>query len=466
MGAAGLVCSTSEMAYKSGTGIEIDISLVPRKEEGMNAYEVMLSESQERMLLIVKPENLEAAEAVLKKWNVDSSTIGKVTADKLLRVKEKDNLAAEVPAQFLAEGPEYSRQSKEPEYLKQTQSWNLGDIEEAKDYGTSLLKLLSSSTIASKEWIAKKVDAKLLKNSCLPISDVAVYHLGELNKAIAVTADGNGLYCYLDPLAGGQIAVVEAARNLVCHGAQPLGITDGLNFGSPHNPEVYWQFEQVVSGIARAAKALDLPVVSGNVSFNNENPKGAIYPTPIIGMVGLIEDPSWVRSPEFKNEGDLILLLGENKEELGGSQYLNIVQGLKQGLPPEIDLEKEKNLHRTVREMIKQGLALSVSDCSGGGLAVALAKSCILSQKGAEVNLSGNMRGDALLFGETQSRIIVTVSSENKDKAQEICKKFNLECSFLGEVKGTQLKINELIDLGLAELEKSYKQAIPQIVES
>ncbi|UCD14997.1 MAG: phosphoribosylformylglycinamidine synthase subunit PurL [Candidatus Omnitrophota bacterium] len=467
MGAAGLVCSTSETAYKAGTGIEIDISLVPRKEEGMTPYEVMLSESQERMLLIVKPENTEEVKSILKKWDIDSSVIGKVTADGILRVKEYSNVVAQVPVRFLAEGPEYKRETKKPEYLEKERIVDFKGLKEPQGYNEVLIKLLSSTTIASKEWIAKKVDPKLIKNSCLPFgSDAGVYYVPQLNKAIAATVDGNGLYCYLDPLTGGKIAVAEAARNLVCCGAEPRGVTDGLNFGSPYNPQVYWQFENVIHGIAAAAKFFDVPVVSGNVSFNNENPKGAIFPTPIIGMVGVIDDLKTATSCGFKKENDLIFLIGENKEELGASQYLSIIHNLKKGSPPQLDLEQERNVQLSVLTMIKAGLVSSAHDCSEGGFAVALAESCISGNLGAQIKVShDNISNAAFLFGETQSRIIISVSEGNKEKIEQVCAKFNVKHTLIGKVRADNLKINELINVRVADLTDAYKQAIPKIVE-
>ena len=467
MGAAGLVCSTAETAYNAGTGIEIDIAFVSRKEEGMTPFEVMLSESQERMLLIIIPEKLSEVEEVLNKWKVDSKVIGKVIEDKILRVKENGEVVAEVPPQFLAEGPEYTRETKEPEYLKQTKDLDLEKIEEPQDYSRALLTLLGSPTLASLEWVAKKVDSNLLKNSCIRAGgDTAVYYVSEINKPIAATVDGNGLYCYLDPFTGGKITVAQAARNLVCCGAEPLGVTDGLNFGSPYNPEVYWQFEKVILGITEACQALDLPVVSGNVSFNNESLKGAIYPTPVIGMVGVINDVKEVTTRGFKNESDLIFLVGENTEELGGSQYLKVVHNLVKGASPQLDLEKEKNVQTAVLKMIREGIVESAHSCSKGGLAVALAKSCILGQKGAVIKLGENIRKDALLFSETQSRIIISGSQANKDKIIEIAKEFNVECGCIGEVKGDNLKINDFANVSVDDLEKTYKQAIPKIVEN
>ncbi|MDM7999062.1 MAG: phosphoribosylformylglycinamidine synthase subunit PurL, partial [Dehalococcoidia bacterium] len=417
MGAAGIVCSTSETAYKAGTGIEIDIALVPRKEKGMNPYEIMLSESQERMLLIVSPKKLNAVKAVFKKWDVEFSVIGKVTRDGILRVKENGKVVAEVPAEALANGPKYDRESREPGYLKETRALTPSRIKEPKDLNKTLLTLLSSPTLASKEWIAKKVDPRLTSPLCVRSgNDAGVYYCKEINKAIAATIDCNGLYCYLDPFVGAQIAVAEAARNLVCCGAQPMAVTDGLNFGNPFNTEIYWQFEKAVDGITSACKYLGLPVISGNVSFNNESPKGAVHPTPVIGMVGVIDNVRNVTSCDFKKNGDIILLIGRNKEELGGSQYLSIIHDIRKGTPPALDLKQEKRVQEAVLEIIGQRLAASAHDCSDGGLAVALAECCIMGGHGAAVTLRDKMRTDALLFGESQSRVIISTAPRNQDK--------------------------------------------------
>ena len=467
MGAAGIVCSTCETASKAGTGMEIDIALVPRKEEGMTPYEVMLSESQERMLLIIVPEKLGEVKAVFAKWGVECSVIGKVTNDHILRVKENGKVVAEVPAEALANGPEYTRETKEPAYLEETRRFDLTRIGQPKDCTRTLYELLSSPTLASKEWIARKVDKRL--TAPLRIAngnDAGVYYCKEIDKAIAATTDGNGLYCYLDPFVGGEIAVAEAARNLVCCGAKPLGVTDGLNFGNPFNPEIYWQFYNVVKGITEACRSLDLPVVSGNVSFNNENPKGAVYPTPVIGMIGVVEDVRNITSTDFKNEGDMVLLIGENKEELGGSQYLNIIHDLRTGAPPELDLEREKNVQRAVSEVIAQRLASNAHDCSDGGLAVALAECCILGGRGAVIKLDDPIRPDTLLFGETQSRIIVGVAPGNQAKVAALCKKHGVPCTAIGVVKGDALVINNYVKASVAELKRLYTQAIPKAVEA
>jgi phosphoribosylformylglycinamidine synthase II len=467
MGAAGIVCSTSEISAKSGLGMEIDIGLVPRKEEGMNSYEVMLSESQERMLLIVDPERLDDVAAVFEKWDVEYSTIGKVTDDGMLKVKENVEIVAEVPAKALVEAPEYEREVQEPEYLKDTQSFDISQVDEPEDYNLTLTTLLASHTIASKEWIAEKVDEKLKGPLCVASgNDAGVYHSKKEDKIIAATIDGNGLYCYLNPLVGGKIAVAEAARNLVCCGARPLGVTDGLNFGNPFNPEIYWQFTNVVKGITEACNFFDIPVVSGNVSFNNENPQGAVYPTPVIGMVGIVDSIENVTSADFKNEEDLIFLIGENHEELGGSQYLNIIHDLRTGNAPELDLEKERNVQQAVSEMISEGIIANAHDCSEGGMAVALTECCIMGGRGANIILDDTMRTDALLFGESQSRIVIGASPSNQEKIESLCNKYSVPCTLLGQVKGDALVINDYINAGINELKDIYTRAIPGTVET
>jgi phosphoribosylformylglycinamidine synthase II len=466
MGAAGLICSTSETAYKAKTGIEIDISKIPRKEEGMNAYEILLSESQERMLAIVDKNKLDAVKSVLDKWGVPFAVIGKVTDDGVVRVKDGDKIEAEVPAKALAEGPVYTREEKKPAYLEEVNKLNLSDIPQPKDMNDVLLKLLSHPTIASKEWVFKKGDPKLGKTIPIgPGSDAGVMAVPGSKKGIAATTDCNGSYVYLDPFNGGAIAVAEAARNLVCVGAKPLAITDGINFGNPKNPEIYWQFHQAVLGISEACRKLNTPVVSGNVSFNNENPKGSVDPTPVIGMVGVIDDAGKAVTQSFKTAGDAILLIGQNREELGGSQYLQIIYNQKKGPLPKLDLDLEKRVQDTVLEAIQKGLVASAHDCSEGGLAVALAECCITDAKnqlGASVKLDGaKIRPDALMFGETQSRIIVSAKPEKAAEIEKLCKKNKVPVSRLGTVGKESLKIEGLIDLKAAEMDKAWRGSIP-----
>jgi len=465
MGAAGLTCSTCETSYKAGTGMEIDISLVPRKEEGMNAYEVMLSESQERMLVIIDKDRLEQVKKVFAKWNVPVDVIGRVTDDGLVRIKENGEVVAEVPAAALVEAPVYKRKTSRPKYLAKVNQLNLASIKQPRDYNRTLLKLLGNPTIASKAWVFKHGDPKVAGGVVLgPGSDAGIAKVPGTKKAIAVTTDCNSTYCYLDSFKGGEICVAEAARNLVCSGAKPLAITDGINFGSPKNPEVFWQFKQAALGISQACRALNTPVVSGNVSFNNENPKGSVDPTPIVGMVGLIKDKAKIATQYFKNSGDVILLLGKNKEEIGGSEYLKTIHGLKKGRCPAIDLKLEKSVQKTTQEAIEKGLVRSAHDCSEGGLAVALAESCISNpakKLGAVINLiDGKIRMDALLFGESQSRIILSANQKNVKKILQIAKKNKTPVSVIGEVRGNKLSINRAIKISVQELSKAWRSAI------
>jgi len=465
MGAAGLTCSTCETSYKAGTGIEIDISLVPRKEERMNAYEVMLSESQERMLVIIEKEKLEEVKKVFAKWKVPIDVIGKVTDDGMVRIKENGEVVAEVPAKALVEAPIYHCKATKPKYLTKVNKLNLASIKELKNLNQVLLKLLGNPTLASKSWVFKHGDPRVAKGVLLgPGSDAAVAAVPGTKKAIAVTTDCNSTYCYLDPFKGGEIAVAEAARNLVCSGAKPLAITDGINFGNPKNPEVFWQFKQAARGISEACRALNTPVVSGNVSFNNENPKGAVDPTPIVGMVGLIKDRAKIVTQYFKNTTDIILLLGKNKQELGGSEYLKTVHNLKKGKVPQINLKLEKSLQTTLLEAIEKGLIQSAHDCSEGGLAVTLAESCISNPRkklGAVINLdSQGIRKDALLFGETQSRVVLSAKQKNAKKIIQIAKKNKTPISIIGKVGGNSLVINKLINLPVNNLYKAWHNTI------
>ena len=465
MGAAGLTCSTCETAYKADTGIEIDISSVPRKEEGMNAYEIMLSESQERMLVIIDKNKLNQVKEIFARWNVPVDIIGRVTNDGMVRVKEHGQLVAEVPARALVEAPVYKRKALRPSYLSKVNKLNLSSIKEPKDYNQIVLRLLSSPSLASKSWVFKHGDPKVAKNVLLgPGSDAGVVAVEGTKKAVAATTDCNSTYCYLDPFQGGAIAVAEAARNLVCTGARPLAITDGINFGNPKNPEVFWQFRQAALGIAKACQRLNTPVVSGNVSFNNENPRGSVDPTPVIGMVGLIKDRSKMVTQYFKEAGDIILLLGKNKEELGGSEYLKSIHGVKRGACPEIDFNLEGKVQKTALEAIEKGLVQSAHDCSEGGLAVALAECCISNPDkkiGARIDFQfGKIRKDALLFGESQSRIILSAKPAQAKKVMMIARKNKAPICIIGKVNGTELVINRLINLSVDKLYDSWNNAI------
>jgi len=469
MGGAGLTCSSCEMASRGGVGIEIDLEKVPRREEGMIPYEVMLSESQERMLLVARAGTEERVQEIFRKWDLDASVVGRVTEDGLLRVKEGKKVVAEMPAGSLAEeAPVYQRPMKKPAYLKELQEMDLETLPVPIDPGEILLCLLRSPNIAKKSLVWERYDHMLfLDTVVLPGSDAAVLRLKGTNKGLAICLDGNGRYCYLDPRLGGMIAVAEAARNVVCSGARPLAITNCLNFGNPEHPDIMWQFAEVVEGMAEACRLLEVPVTGGNVSFYNETSGQAIYPTPIVGMVGLLEDISWHRAQWFKEEGDLIFLLGENREELGGSEYLKVAHGFEGGSPPHLDLCRERAVQAACREAIRLGIAKSAHDCSDGGLAISLAEACITDPErewGIEVEMKEDMRPDALLFGESQSRIIISLPEARIEHLMEIACQFGVKASLLGRVTGDRFRIkgwNFSLDMDPKKMRRFYEEAIP-----
>jgi len=425
MGAAGLTSSSCEMASRSGTGIELDVAKVPRREPNMTPYEILLSESQERMLLVAKPGKEEAVLAVCRKWGIDAAVVGKVTDDGLLRIREGDQVVAEIPADAIADGaPRYERPSAPPQYQEILQALNLDALPDVKDPAEALLQLLASPTIASKRWVFRQYDYMVGTNTVVcPGSDAAVVRIKGTGKALAMTTDGNSRYCLLNPYIGGELAVAEAARNLVCSGAKPLGATDCLNFGNPERPEVMWQFIMAVEGIADACRAFEIPVVSGNVSLYNETNGLSIYPTPIIGMVGLIERDDDITTQWFKQSGDAILLLGETREDIGGTEYLKVMHSREQGMPPWLDLEQEQALQQCVLTLIQKGWVKSAHDCSEGGLLVTLAECCLTHPStpfGAQVTLTQErLRLDALLFGESPSRVLVSVKQEHLDEVRQ-----------------------------------------------
>jgi phosphoribosylformylglycinamidine synthase len=473
MGAAGLTCSTCETATRAGTGIEIDVALIPQREKGMTAYEILLSESQERMLAILKEGKEKEALKILNKWNVNAVKIGKVTEDKMMRVKENGVIVCEIPAEALTKkAPLYDREIREPAYLKQVQKLDRKSIKMPDDFNKVLLQLLDSPTIASKESAYEKFTA-IDKDEVVvgAGSDAAVVRVKGTRKAIAISVDCNGRYCYLNPYNGAMMAVAEAGRNIVCSGGKPLAITDGLNFGNPMKPENYWQFKKCIEGLSRACEVLNTPVVSGNVSFYNENPKGAVDPTPMVGMVGLIKDVDKYVTQDFKDEGDLIVLLGENKADLSGSEYLYLVHKQKRG-NPSIDIEMEKAVQEACLEAIDSGIIKSAHDCSEGGLGVTLAESCITNGKkmlGAVIRLdeqkNKDIRIDEILFGEAPSRIVVSLNKNKLGALEKILKRSSVPYQILGEVKGERLvvkyKEKTIIDLPLAKLSETWRNAIP-----
>jgi phosphoribosylformylglycinamidine synthase len=486
MGAAGLTCSTCETAARAGTGIEIDLSKVPQRGKGMTPYEIMLSESQERMLIIVHKGREEEVKRIFDKWDLPWAEIGQVTDTGQMVVRNNGSLVANIPARKLAdEAPVYQREAREPAYLAEARALNLDEIKETADSAAHLKRLLAWPSIASKNWVYRQFDHMVRDGTIVsPGSDAAVIriktdslppmsHLADqqnksenvAEKYLALSVDCNATYFYLDPYEGGKAAVAEAARNLACSGAAPLGSTDNLNFGNPLNPEIFWQMREAVRGLADACRAFNAPVTGGNVSLYNQNPRGPIDPTPTVAMVGIIERAEHITTQWFKDEGDAIFLLGEISEAsdplsgLGGSAYLQVVHGLKRGTPPPCNLEIEKELHLGLRALIYSGIIKSAHDCSDGGLAVALAECCISQQIardtprliGADISLDESKpdaagpvspkRLDALLFGESHGRIVISVANIYSSKLVGQAKLLGLKVTRLGNVGGESLKI-------------------------
>jgi len=478
MGAAGLTCSSSEMSAKAGNGIEIHLEKVPQRETGMIPYEIMLSESQERMLLIVEPENVEEISRIYRKWELNAVVIGKVTDDGMFRVFFQGEVKAEIPARSLVLGgdaPVYIRERKRPAYLDELQKFDLSSIPEPMKsvkqlgYNDALLALLESPNIASKEWVYRQYDHMVRTNTVtVPGSDAAVVRIKGTDKALAMSVDCNSRYCYLDPRIGGRIAVAESARNVVCSGAKPLAITDCLNFGNPYKPEVYWTFVECVNGMGEACVALNTPVTGGNVSFYNESPEGAVYPTPTVGMLGLIDHVENTVTQGFKGEGDVIVLFGDTRDEIGGSEYLKVIHGLVAGSPPDLNLDRETALQNAVLEVATGRLIRSAHDCSEGGLAVALAECCISDSEhpiGAVVNYECELRMDRLLFSETQSRVVLSVDSSKVEAVLAIARKHHVPAREIGLTGGETLEINGTIKLDVFKIRDTYSTSIRKTME-
>src|SRR5437667_258414 len=483
MGAAGLTCSTCETASRGGTGIEIDLAKVPKREPGMTPYEILLSESQERMLIIAKHGKENLVREIFDKWDVPWAEIGRVTDDGMMRVRNNGSVAAEIPAKPLAEeAPLYSREAKRPtrtkntkdtkDFLKAISSPAVTSMDVVTFVRDSLRQLLRDPTIASKNWVYRQYDHTVRTGTLVkPGSDAAVFLVRYADKILAATTDCNSLYCALDPREGGKIAVAEAARNLTCSGARPLAVTDNLNFGNPYKPENFWQLREAIEGIAEACRAFGTPATGGNVSLYNESPAGVVDPTPTIAMVGLIDDEKYITTQWFKNEGDIIILIGEIGNELGGSRFLKICHGCEEGPPPRVDLELEIKVQDAVRDLIRKGLVKGAHDCSEGGLGVALAESCFNPQEifGAEINLeAGDTAAATLLFNESQSRIVISVVPADLKKTITILRASSIPFEQLGNVCRDELRIGingETFRWPIADLYDGWFNAIGHVVE-
>lgn len=467
MGAAGLTSSSAEMASKAGTGVEMNLDLVPQRETNMSAYEMMLSESQERMLIVVKAGREDEIKAIFDKYDLDAVAVGRVTEDKMLRLLHKGEVVAEVPADALAEdAPVYNMPDAEPAYFAEYQAMENTEPN-VTDYKETLTALLKAPTIASKEWVYDQYDYQVRTNTVVaPGSDAAVLRVRGTNKGLAMTTDCNARYIYLDPTTGGKIAVAEAARNIVCSGGQPLAITDCLNFGNPEKPEIFWQIQKSADGIAEACLALDAPVIGGNVSMYNERSGEAVYPTPTIGMVGLVKDLAHVTTQEVKAAGDVVYIVGDTKTEFGGSELQKLVEGGISGKAPSIDLTVEAARQQSILEAIQAGLVQSAHDVSEGGVAVALAEKTFAAKGlGLDVALTGS--ATTALFAESQSRFVLTVKAEHAEGFETIVK----DAQKIGTVTDdANIKISGeagvLVEGTVEEFRSAWKGAIPCLLKS
>ncbi|TXC85721.1 phosphoribosylformylglycinamidine synthase subunit PurL [Metabacillus litoralis] len=467
MGAAGLTSSSAEMASKAGSGMEMDLDLIPQREAGMTPYEMMLSESQERMLLVIEKGREQEIVDLFEKYDLEAVSVGKVTDDKMLRLFHNGEVVCELPVDALAEeAPVYHKPSKVPAYYEEFQQMDVAPIT-VDNYKETLINLLQQPTIASKEWVYDQYDYMVRTNTVVaPGSDAAVVRIRDTKKALAMTTDCNSRYLYLDPEVGGKIAVAEAARNIVCSGATPLAITDNLNFGNPEKPEIFWQIEKSADGISEACRVLDTPVIGGNVSLYNETNGTAIYPTPVIGMVGLIEDTDYITTQDFKEAGDLIYLIGETKPEFGGSELQKLTYGKIFGQSPELDLAKERKTLNQLLSAIHAKTVASAHDVSEGGVAVALAEPLFGAKNlGAEVTLTGD--ATAALFSESQTRFIISVKKENQQAFEQLVDAVCIgEVTDSGKLVITNTNNETLVDASVEELKAAWKGAIPCLLKS
>jgi phosphoribosylformylglycinamidine synthase II len=474
MGAAGLTCSTSEMGSRGGVGIEIDIQHVPQRETGMTPYEIMLSESQERMLMVVKRGREHEVEDIFEKWDLHAVRIGEVRAESTLVVKERGQLAAQIPNRALTdEAPVYNRPMARPAWVDDLTQLDLSSLGPSTDAGGTLVTLLASPTIASKHWIYRQYDHMVRTNTIvLPGLGCGVVRIKESAGALAMSVDGNGRFGYLNPREGARLAVAEAARNVACAGALPIGATNNLNFGNPEKPEIMWQFAEAVAGIGEACRALDIPITGGNVSLYNETDGKAILPTPVLGVVGIIDDASKVVTRTFKRAGTTVVLLGTSRGEMGGSEYLKTLHGLVRGVVPVLDLDAERRLQSLLVDLASEGRLLSAHDCAEGGLAVTLAE-CTFDTNGIGVEIELSPAGgelpapwmvDATLFGESASRVVVTTTSAEVDELLAAAHAAGVPATVIGTTGGSRIAMRidgkTVVDVAVADAERTWATAL------
>ncbi|GBD06763.1 Phosphoribosylformylglycinamidine synthase subunit PurL [bacterium HR21] len=472
MGAAGICCSTSEMSARGRVGMRIDLDAVPLRDPDMSPYEIVLSESQERMLVVLRQGSEPVAEAICRKWGVGFARIGEVTDDGVLRFYRHGKLVAEVPAWTLVAGegaPQYDREARQPAYLAELRASVPEELPEPVSVQEAFWRLLASPNIASKRWVYEQYDHQVQTNTVLlpGRADAAVLRLRELpGKGIALSLDGNSRYVYANPYRGAQIAVAEAARNVACVGAEPVALTNCLNFGNPYDPEIFWQFRETIFGMGDACRAFGLPVTGGNVSFYNESPRYAVYPTPVIGMLGVLEEVEAAIGMGLQAEGDVLFLIGPQRAELGASEYVWLFYGQVLGDAPTLVLEEEKRLQQLLRIAIQRRWLHSAHDCAEGGLAICLAEKAIASpgELGADVVLPWECSA-AHLFGEAQTRVVVSVPPHVRADLQALCRELELPCVELGRVVARRFSLHGVVETSVGELRRVYDEALPAWAE-
>lgn len=468
MGAAGIACSSSEMTAKGGQGMRMDLDKVPMREEGMTAYELLLSESQERMLVVAEKGREQEIIDIYEKWDLNAVVIGEVVEGDKVTYWKDGEIKADIPANSLVLGggaPQYVREAERPAYLDDVQNFDIKSLNHPGNHNEILLKLLAAPNISSKRWVHEQYDTMVRTNTVNApgASNSGVIRIKGSKKGLAVKTDCNGRYVYLNPRRGGRIAVAESSRNVVCSGGYPVAITNCLNFGNPYKPQVYWTFKEALAGMGDACRTLNTPVTGGNVSFYNENPKGAIFPTPVIGMLGIVEDvENHTMKPGFKNDGDVVFYMGASRKGLGGSEYLNTIHKRCTGDAPDIDLDFEVRLQGLLLQLIRNQVINAAHDLSDGGLAVALAEMAIFSDKGATLSVSSLGENiHEVLYSEAQSGVIVTLKKEQVSKFEQLAVSEKIPVMKLGQVKGDILAIDTYINARISVLEEAYESAIP-----
>ena len=472
MGAAGIICSTAEMSAKGGVGMRIDLDKVPTRQKDMKAWELLLSESQERMLIVVEKGKEKQVLDIFEKWDLSASNIGEVTDDGLLKFYMHGVLEAEVPAYELVLGggaPQYTREYNEPKYFEKIAAFDINAVEDVTDVKAVAEQIIQIPNIASKRWVYTQYDSMVgaANASTNAPSDASIVLAKGTGKALAMTVDCNSKYVFANPYVGGMIAVAEAARNIVCSGGEPIGVTNCLNFGNPYDPEVYYQFVKAVTGMGDACRKFNTPVTGGNVSFYNQGPEGAVYPTPTIGMVGVLDDFNNRMTLNYKNEGDIIVLIGEQKNDIGSSEYLHKLKAVEYSPAPAFDLDEEFKVQALVADLIKQQLINSAHDISEGGLAVTLLEKGFNQNLGFDVNVATNgLRNDAFWFGEAQSRVVVTVSKTKIENLKTKIEAAGISFTELGTVTTGEIKVNRESWGSIVDWKEKYDTAIEKLLNA